>query len=115
MIAAERMRGIAHDDLLGASRNVVRAALAGLHKTGKITRRVGHGTIVAALAEGRRAETPVQFLDASPVELLEFRLAMEPGLDHALLDQTAKLRVVVADALQYSFRVAPQRRRGGGR
>lgn len=64
----------------GASRNVVRAALAELHKTGKITRRVGHGTIVTALAEGRRAETPMQFLDASPVELLEFRLAMEPGL-----------------------------------
>ena len=28
----------------GASRNVVRTALAELHKTGKITRRVGHGT-----------------------------------------------------------------------
>jgi DNA-binding FadR family transcriptional regulator len=64
----------------GASRNVVRAALAELHKAGKITRRVGHGTIVTAPAESRRGSTAMQFLDASPVELLEFRLAMEPGL-----------------------------------
>ena len=64
----------------GASRNVVRTALAELHKTGKITRRVGHGTVVTALAQGRRGDTPLHFLDASPVELLEFRLAMEPGL-----------------------------------
>src|SRR6266851_3931655 len=64
----------------GASRNVVRAALAELHKAGKITRRVGHGTIVTAPAEGRRGDTQMHFLDASPVELLEFRLAMEPGL-----------------------------------
>jgi DNA-binding FadR family transcriptional regulator len=69
----------------GASRNVVRAALAELHKAGKITRRVGHGTTVTAPAvipstEGRRGDGQMQFLDASPVELLEFRLAMEPGL-----------------------------------
>src|SRR5579885_1363662 len=54
----------------GASRNVVRAALAELHKAGKITRRVG---------------APLQLLDASPVELLEFRLAMEPGLAEAII------------------------------
>lgn len=64
----------------GASRNVVRTALTELHKAGKITRRVGHGTVVTAPAEGRRGGSTMQFLDASPVELLEFRLAMEPGL-----------------------------------
>src|SRR5579859_5836152 len=44
----------------GASRNVVRTALAELHKVGKITRRVGHGTIVTAPAEGRRGDTSIQ-------------------------------------------------------
>src|SRR5581483_6376610 len=58
----------------GASRNVVRAALAELHKAGKITRRVGHGTVVVAPAEAPRVRAPLQLLDASPVELLEFRL-----------------------------------------
>jgi DNA-binding FadR family transcriptional regulator len=68
----------------GASRNVVRAALAELQKAGKITRRVGHGTIVTAPADGRRGSAMAQLLDASPVELLEFRLAMEPGLAEAI-------------------------------
>ncbi|HZS81473.1 MAG TPA: FCD domain-containing protein [Stellaceae bacterium] len=69
----------------GASRNVVRAALAELHKAGKITRRVGHGTVVVAPAEAPRVRAPLQLLDASPVELLEFRLAMEPGLAEAII------------------------------
>jgi DNA-binding FadR family transcriptional regulator len=68
----------------GASRNVVRAALAELQKAGKITRRVGHGTIVTAPADGRRGGAMAQLLDASPVELLEFRLALEPGLAEAI-------------------------------
>ncbi|MBV9521312.1 MAG: FadR family transcriptional regulator [Alphaproteobacteria bacterium] len=66
----------------GASRNVVRTALAELHRVGKIARRVGHGTIVTAPGEQRRSA--LAFLDASPMELLEFRLAVEPGLAEAI-------------------------------
>jgi len=66
----------------GASRNVVRTALAELHRAGKIARRVGHGTVVMAPGETRRG--PLDFLDASPLELLEFRLAMEPSLAEAI-------------------------------
>ncbi len=59
----------------GASRNVVRAALAELHRSGKIARRVGHGTVVVA-----PAAPELRLSDVSPVELLDFRLALEPGL-----------------------------------
>ena len=68
----------------GASRSVVRSALAELHKAGKIIRKVGHGTVVTQTAEteGRGA---LPLLDTSPLELLEFRLAMEPGLAGAMV------------------------------
>jgi DNA-binding FadR family transcriptional regulator len=64
-----------------ASRSIVRAALAELDKAGKITRRVGRGTIVVAPAAPERG---LPLLDASPVELMEFRLALEPGLAEAI-------------------------------
>jgi len=72
------------------SRNVVRAALEMLDKAGKITRRVGHGTVVTApgvIAPGliapataRPSGGALPFLDASPVELMEFRLAWSLAL-----------------------------------
>ena len=65
----------------GASRSVVRAALSELHKAGKIIRRVGHGTIVQAAPA--RADA-FALRDTSPAELLEFRLALEPGLAEAI-------------------------------
>lgn len=68
----------------GASRSVVRLALAQLHKTGKIVRKVGHGTVVQALAEIRPASVSLNIADVSPLELLEFRLAFEPGLAEAI-------------------------------
>jgi DNA-binding FadR family transcriptional regulator len=64
----------------GASRSVVRQALAELGKAGKIIRRVGHGTIVAPRPDAPFRRGPLTLHDASPLELLEFRLAMEPGL-----------------------------------
>ncbi len=64
----------------GASRSVVRQALAELGKAGKIVRRVGNGTIVAPRADMMLPPGRLTLQDASPLELLEFRLAMEPGL-----------------------------------
>jgi DNA-binding FadR family transcriptional regulator len=69
---------------LGASRNVVRMALGELHKAGKITRHVGRGTMVAAeVAPGRGIEG-LKLADVSPAQLLEFRIAFEPGLAEAI-------------------------------
>jgi DNA-binding FadR family transcriptional regulator len=68
----------------GASRSVVRAALAELHKAGKIIRKVGHGTVVSAPADAGRASISLPLLDTSPAELLEFRIAFEPGLAEAM-------------------------------
>jgi len=67
-----------------ASRNVVRAALGELHKAGKITRHVGRGTLVSAAPAAERAGEGWRPGDASPVELMEFRLALEPGLAAAV-------------------------------
>ncbi len=68
----------------GASRSVVRSALAELHKAGKIVRRVGHGTIVQAPPAARSRPEPFTLLDTSPAELLDFRIALEPGLAEAI-------------------------------
>jgi DNA-binding FadR family transcriptional regulator len=69
----------------GASRSVVRAALAELHKVGKIVRKVGHGTLVSGAAEQGRNAVGLPILDTSPAELLEFRIAFEPGLAEAMV------------------------------
>jgi DNA-binding FadR family transcriptional regulator len=79
-IAAERE--LAHQ--FGASRSVVRAALAELYNAGKIVRRVGHGTIVQAAPAASGSEA-FALRDTSPAELLEFRLALEPGLAEAIV------------------------------
>ena len=76
-IAAERELA----EQFGASRNVVRAALAELHDAGKIIRRVGHGTVVQAAPPRSDA---FALRDTSPAELLEFRMALEPGLAEAI-------------------------------
>jgi DNA-binding FadR family transcriptional regulator len=76
-IAAERELA----QQFGVSRSVVRAALAALHEAGKIIRRVGHGTVVQA-APARTDAFALR--NTSPAELLEFRLALEPGLAEAI-------------------------------
>jgi len=76
-IAAERELA----QQFGVSRSVVRAALAELHEAGKIIRRVGHGTVVQA-APARTDAFALR--NTSPAELLEFRLALEPGLAEAI-------------------------------
>ncbi|MBV9588971.1 MAG: FadR family transcriptional regulator, partial [Hyphomicrobiales bacterium] len=68
----------------GASRSVVRAALAELHRVGKIVRKVGHGTVVTTPSDELRGSINLPLLDTSPAELLEFRLAFEPGLAEAM-------------------------------
>jgi DNA-binding FadR family transcriptional regulator len=69
----------------GASRSVVRSALAELHKAGKIVRKVGHGTIVQARPEEVPKPDGFTLLDTSPAELLDFRLALEPGLAETIV------------------------------
>ena len=69
----------------GASRSVIRRALAQLHGAGKIERRVGHGTIVAAASDHPPMLPSISLLDTSPAELMEFRLALEPGLAEAIV------------------------------
>ncbi|GGF44091.1 hypothetical protein GCM10011611_58170 [Aliidongia dinghuensis] len=69
----------------GASRTVVRRALALLHEAGKIERRVGHGTIVRAANDRQGAPLSASLLDTSPAELMEFRVALEPSLAEAIV------------------------------
>jgi DNA-binding FadR family transcriptional regulator len=80
-IATERELAIQ----FGASRTVVRNALEQLHKAGKITRKVGHGTIVLAQPGHQPMLSPGPLLDTSPAELMEFRLALEPSLAEAIV------------------------------
>jgi DNA-binding FadR family transcriptional regulator len=74
----------------GASRGVVRAALAELDKAGKITRHVGRGTVITTTAASRRDVEGLKLADVSPAELLEFRLAFEPGIADAIVRQASE-------------------------
>lgn len=65
------------------SRNVVRTALAELGEAGKVTRHVGRGTFVAESAPQIQATDGFKIADASPLELMEFRLLIEPGFADA--------------------------------
>jgi len=70
----------------GASRNVVRSALAELHKSGKITRHVGRGTLVTAAGATFESVTDgFKIADTSPAEMMEFRMALEPGVAGAIV------------------------------
>lgn len=70
----------------GASRNVVRSALAELQKSGKITRHVGRGTLVAAgIVPSEGALDGLKLDDTSPAEMMEFRIALEPGVASAIV------------------------------
>ena len=80
-IAAERELA----EQFGASRSVVRAALTELHNAGKIVRRVGHGNDRASRARRRRTQRLSRSGTLAPSELLEFRLALEPGLAEAIV------------------------------
>jgi len=68
----------------GASRNVVRAALAELRRAGKIVPKVGYGTVVQPAPAAAAHAGGLAPLDTSPAELLDFRLALEPGLVEAI-------------------------------
>ena len=70
----------------GASRSVVRSALAELHKAGRIIRKVGHGTVVTkSTSTAEPQDNSLPLLDTSPLELVEYRLAVEPGLASAMV------------------------------
>lgn len=62
---------------LNLPRGAVRDALAGLEAEGAIVRRVGSGTFVAKAPEAPR---PAPATDASPTEIMEGRLLIEPRL-----------------------------------
>ncbi len=66
---------------LSLPRNAVRDALAGLEAEGSIVRRVGSGTFVSGTA-GASMSRPAASMaaDASPTEIMEGRLLIEPRL-----------------------------------
>jgi DNA-binding FadR family transcriptional regulator len=68
----------------------VRNALAQLHTAGKIARKVGHGTVVTAGPDHPSTPWTAPLEDTSPAELLEFRLALEPGLAEAIVLNAAE-------------------------
>lgn len=62
----------------GLARNTLRRRLDDLAAEGAIVRIVGSGTYVAESAESRATPGATDFADASPAEVLEFRLLLEP-------------------------------------
>jgi DNA-binding FadR family transcriptional regulator len=80
-----------------ASRSVVRNALAELEAAGLIARKVGSGTVVQAPPDA----PALPLLDTSPAELMEFRLALEPGLANAIvLNASAREIVDIVESAQ---------------
>lgn len=63
----------------GVTRATLRSGLKRLEAAGKIVRHVGRGTFVAAPVDASRVEPWLQrVLGASPAEVMEIRLALEP-------------------------------------
>jgi DNA-binding FadR family transcriptional regulator len=62
----------------GAARNTVRRALAALEEAGYISRHVGRGTFVNAIASPRGDGLIARLRDASPADVMEMRLIIEP-------------------------------------
>jgi DNA-binding FadR family transcriptional regulator len=63
---------------LGVARNTLRKALSRLETDGYLTRRIGAGTFVRATHNDRTGSLPSRFRSASPAELMEVRLIIEP-------------------------------------
>lgn len=61
----------------GVARNTLRQALVKMEKEGLLLRQVGRGTFVKAQA-ANEGEQPWTLKDASPTEIMEVRLIMEP-------------------------------------
>ncbi|MEO0484380.1 MAG: FadR/GntR family transcriptional regulator [Pseudomonadota bacterium] len=67
-------------DLLGVTRNDLRKALALLEADGAIWRHVGRGTFVGARPDADRTTLPTMAERASPVEVMNARILIEPAL-----------------------------------
>lgn len=74
------------------ARNTVRGVLRGLEREGLIVRHVGRGTIVAGGDTSEDAPVLPTVDDASPSDIMEVRLLVEPGLG-----ELAVLRATQAD------------------
>ena len=62
----------------GLARNTVRRALLALEQRGRLVRRVGQGTFVSAPASGRNQGLGLRTREASPSDIMEVRLIIEP-------------------------------------
>ena len=62
----------------GVARNTVRKILAELESDGLIERHVGRGTIVSQRPDMQFAGILDNFLDASPIDILNLRIFIEP-------------------------------------
>lgn len=69
----------------GLSRNTVRGVLKVLEERGKITRMIGRGTFVTGRQPRIPSATTVIGSDASPAEVMEVRLMLEPAVAEVLV------------------------------
>ncbi len=62
----------------GVARNTVRKILAGLEQDGLIERQVGRGTVILDRPDSEFTDILDHFLDASPIDILDLRIFIEP-------------------------------------
>ena len=94
-------------EVFGVARNTLRKALAELEQAGVIERHVGRGTFIAHAAEAPGASSPQELVarihGASPVDVMELRLSIEPAfVESAALRATSRDRRQIAHCLHES-------------
>lgn len=73
----------------GIARNTVRSVLKALEEQGKIVRLIGRGTFVSGPQRGLHGLDRDVRLDASPAEVMEVRLMLEPAVAEAVVTRAS--------------------------
>ena len=88
-------RDLAQD--FGVARNTIRRAMDLLEEEGAISRQVGRGTFINALERGGLAQAIARIEGASPADMMELRLLLEPAAAAFAATNASKAELAIVE------------------